>query len=441
MQIEYKKLPKTFGVYIFKDSKKQTLYIGKAINLNARVSSYFNKSILNPKTSVMVSKIAKIDYIIVENELEALLLEASLIKQFKPKYNIVLKDDKFYQYIKIYKQQISKKIILSTITTTRKKDKDGEYFGPYPKVNSIRIILKSLRKVFPYMNCSKAKYKRHAKSKHNCIYGQIGLCKSPCINTEMININNKNVENIAEYLKGNKDKLFIKLEKEMKKLSRKQAYEKAIVIRDQLKSYKYLTQQIKDANEYTQNPNLKETSSKNSLSDLIKILSENGLKLSYKKLASFRIEIYDISNFQGNFAVGSMVVSIGGMQKNEEYKKFRIKTKITPDDFSMMKEILKRRFTNETLLHKMPNLIVVDGGKGQLSVALNTLDKLYINIPIIGLAKRNEEIVLKSNKRFKTLKLKKDQLGLQIIIKGRNEAHRFAINYYRMLHRKVLLGK
>lgn len=439
----YSKLPKTFGIYIFKDEKNKILYVGKAINLKSRVSSYFNKSILDPKTQALVSKIKKIDHIVVSNELEALVLEAEFIKRNKPPYNINLKDDKFYQYIKIYNRKIKKDkktLTVKLIGTTRKKAEDNaKYFGPYPKATSIYIILRSLRKTFPYMNCSQMKFSRHRKLLRPCIYGQIGLCPKPCVNDEYIKINNKNIDNIELYLSGKKDTLFKKLEKQMKKLAKEQKYEEASIIRDQINSYKYITQKIEDSDEYTKDPNTRENTATLNLEKLINALNKKGLNIKNKE--NFRIETYDISNFQGNFAVGSMVVSINGLQDNDEYRKFKINQKNTPDDFAMMQEMLERRFTNVKLKKKLPDLIVIDGGKGQLSSVLKIFNNLGIKIPIIGLAKREEEVVLYIKDKFEILALGANAPELQILIRGRNEAHRFAISYYRKLHRKALLEK
>lgn len=442
----FDELPKSFGVYIFKDSKNKILYVGKAINLKIRVSSYFNKSILEPKTAALVRKINRIDHIKVENELEALILEADLIKRYKPPYNISLKDDKFYSYINItsiIKEIVGETASLKTIKITRKKDNNKSlYFGPYPKTSSIHIILRSLRKIFPYMDCSNIKFSRQERLKRPCIYGQIGLCKAPCINKKMIITNNKNVDNISSYLSGKKKALFNKMNREMIQLANNEEFEKAAVIRDQIQSYQYLTQNIKDSTEYTANPNLMKTEAETGINELIDVLNTSGFLFDNNiSIDKFRIETYDISNFQGSFSVGSMVVLEGGIPVKSEYRKFKIKSKKTPDDFLMMSEILTRRFSSkDKAFKKLPDLIVIDGGKGQLSATTKILNDLNIDIPVIGLAKREEQIVIKKEEEFTTVSLPiKRSKALRVLIKGRDEAHRFAITYYRKLHLKSLI--
>ena len=487
----YKELPTVAGVYMFVDKNKKIIYVGKAINLKNRVGNYFvgkNSShlgeqkidthqisrdtnienshlqqeelhfqkiiSLDPKTRALVSKINEIYYIVVENEIEALLLEADLIKLYKPPYNINLKDDKFYKYIKIEKDRI---------ITSRKitKEKDAEYFGPYPAGQNITTILKFLRKVFPYRNCSNSKFSRYKKLEKPCLYGHIGLCPAPCTdNTKGNQINRKNIKNIKEYLRGNRTKLFKELEKEMKILAKQEKFEEATILRDQIFSYEYLTQSTHNVETYLKDPTLLKNERINGILDLIKILNTETNDIYYANenldsdrnqdlttfLSNFRIETYDISNFQGNHAVGSIVVTIGGFPHKDEYRRFKIRTKDTPDDFAMMKEVLNRRFDKKNIEKwGLPNLIVIDGGKGQLSSAMKILKDKNLDIPIIGLAKKYEEIVIPNfasetaKGNFRTMKLDKNSASLKIVIIGRDEAHRFAISYYRKLHRKNML--
>ena len=395
-----KNLPHSPGVYIFRNKSNRVIYVGKAVDLKARVSSYFAKNdLLDVKTKALVSKIIKIEHIVVNNEIEALLLESELIKRYKPPYNINLKDDKFYKYIVIEKNKLGDKIG----TSRTQKTLSVEYFGPYPESSSISIILKTLRKIFPYRDCSNAKYARYQKLEKPCLYGHIGICPAPCQSEKGVVTNNQNVKKIKEYLRGDRKRVFQNIFKEMKNASKSLDFEKAAYLRDQVSSYNYLTQEIRNIKDYIASPNL--------------------------------IETYDISNIHGKNAVGAMVVTTNGTMDKSEYRKFKIKTKDTPDDFEMMKEMLSRRFENNWAL---PNLIVIDGGKGQLSSALEVLNAKGINIPIIGLAKREEEIVLRKDRIFEVVKLQKSSPALTLLRKGRDEAHRFGISYYRKLHRKKL---
>ena len=420
-------IPDSPGVYIFRGDRKKVLYVGKAISLKNRVKSYFaNVDSLAPKTRALVGKVEDIDFIKVENELEALLLEADLIKRYRPPYNIDLKDDKFYKYIKID---------VHCITTTRKPKADkAQYFGPYPEGSSINMVLRTLRKIFPYRDCSTQKFNRYKRAHRPCLYGHIGLCPAPCQGDEQIDRNNENIKKIRDYLKGGRKELFNKLERQMKKYSKEHEFEKAAILRDQLEGYEYLTQNRRNIKEYLQTPSLVNDKDQQGMEELARLLN-----VDYH--AQFRIEFFDISNIQGKSAVGSMVVLVEGTPDKSEYRRFRIKTKKTPDDFSMMKEVLSRRFKKkDDDSWTSPDLIVIDGGKGQLSAALEVLSFREVNIPTIGLAKREEEIVVHKNGKFEIIKLPKNSPALRILKHGRDESHRFAISYYRRLHRKKLLS-
>lgn len=462
LKSQYSSLPETPGVYIYRNDKNRVLYVGKAINLKNRVSSYFQKTeLLGSKTKALVDRIVKIEHIKVQNEIEALLLEADLIKRYRPPYNIELKDDKYYKYIVIEKKdRVGRKKFETetkpndpqpedawTISTSRKEEENttqNEYFGPFPDGGSVNIILKALRKVFPYRDCSNAKFTRYKKAGRPCLYGHIGVCPAPCQSTTAIQINNENIKKFKEYLNGDRKKLFQAIEREMKMLSKNHEFEKAAQLRDQLISYQYLTQEKRNIREYIETPTLIDDEGASSQKDLIDKLNEtNLLNLTITNPSTFRIEIFDISNFQGSNAVGSMTVLIGGISAKGEYRKFKIRSKDTPDDFAMMQEMLTRRFS-ETNIKKwgLPDLIVIDGGKGQLSSALEVLDSKGIKIPTIGLAKKFEEIVIqKPNGDFEIIDIPNNTKAIRLLQKGRDEAHRFGITYYRKLHRKSIFEK
>ncbi len=436
-------LPESPGVYIYRNEQNRVLYVGKAINLKNRVSSYFTQSdLLGTKTRALVQKIDNLEYIKVENEVEALLLEADLIKRYKPPYNIELKDDKFYKYIKVEYEALDGKKIYK-ITTSRKKEEENskaKYFGPYPDASSVGIIVKALRKIFPFRDCSQAKFTRYKKAKRPCLYGYIGVCPAPCQTDEAIETNNENIKKFVEYLQGDRKKLFQRLEVEMKEASKAQNFEKAAVIRDQLASYQYLTQPKRAIREYIEKPKLIDDEAESSVEELIQILNREGnFKLSNEDLPNFRIEIFDISNFQGKNPVGSMVVLTGGIPDKSQYRRFKIRSKDTPDDFSMMAEMLSRRFAKRKgEAWPEPNLIVIDGGKGQLSTAQEVFTKKDVQIPSIGLAKRLEEIVIAESKGYKMLLLPENNRAINLLKKGRDEAHRYGITYYRKLHRQAI---
>ncbi len=431
-----KDLPDTPGVYIFRNSSKKVIYVGKAINLKNRVSSYFhNSGILMAKTKAMVSKITSLEIIRVDNEIEALILEAELIKRYHPPYNISMKDDKFYKFITIITDSTGAK----RIGTSRKKgQKKTVYIGPYPESSSISIILKTLRKIFPYRDCAVTKFNRYKNIKRPCLYGHIGICPTPCVNTAQIETNNKNVDNIKDYLTGNRKMLFRSIKKEMEKASKEERFEDAAILRDQIQSYDYITQTTRNVKEYLEEPNIVMDSQITALEKLIEELEKNGISFDPYKIKEFRIETYDISNIQGKNAVGSMIVFTGGAPDKKEYRKFKIKMLDTPDDFSMMKEVLSRRF-DKKVGWKMPDLIIIDGGKGQLSSANEILLEQNIKIPAIGLAKREEEIIIQTDNRFFSILLEKRNEGLKLLQRARDEAHRFAISFYRKKHLENLI--
>jgi len=426
---EVKNLPSSPGVYVFKNSLNKTLYVGKALNLKSRVSSYFKlKSELLPKTYYMVSKIAKIDFIEVESEIEALLLESDLIKRFKPLYNVSLKDDKHYLYIEFFSEiRLNKKF--NSIRFSRKTDnKESKYLGPFPEGNLAKQTIRMFRKAFPYADCSKAKFNRHKNLKRPCLFKNLELCPAPCTKQNLFKENNNNIQNIFSVLNLKKGKFLSTLKKEMQNLSNNKEYEKAARIRDIISKIKYLTQSFRLANEYVLSPNLKRDIEVSGLKNLDKILTTN-----LSNVNNPRIEFVDVSNIAGKNATASLIVFIGANAKKDQYKRFKIKTKDTPDDFKMIGEVLTRRFKNNW---QLPNLLVIDGGKGQVSVAKKILENLNLSIPIIGLAKKREVIVTAD---FKEIKIPKDNPGLKILIRGRDEAHRFALNYHRNLRKRDLL--
>ena len=438
-------IPTTPGVYIYRDKRKKVLYVGKAINLYNRVKSYFAVyDVLSVKTQALVNKIETIETIQVQNELEALLLEADLIKRHRPPYNIALKDDKFYKYIKVETDTFAVNGVnkhIKKIVTTRKKTKDGVYFGPFPESNSILLITKTLRKVFPFRDCGKEKFTKYKKLNRPCLYGDIGICPAPCVNKEAVEINNTNIKKIGEYLTGKRSLLINQLKTEMQSLAKKQEYEKAAYIRDQLDKYDYLTQTKSEISEYVKNPDVLQDKAAEAVKNLTQMLTkELGIQFTDQDLATFRIETFDISNISGTNAVGAMSVTTGGVIDKREYRKFKIRLKSTPDDFFMLTEVITRRFNKVNKKKwKTPDLIVIDGGKGQLSTAIEVLSAKKIKIPVISLAKKLEEIYYfdTKDKDFKVIQKPKSDTGLNLLILGRNETHRFGITY----HRKLRLGE
>lgn len=411
-------MPEKAGVYVYLNKQNDVLYVGKANNLKSRVSSYFVKSaILGEKTKVLVSQVHKIRITIVESELEALLLEAFYIKKFRPKYNIRMSDDKSYVMIKITIKYSYPAVLL----TRRNNDPKSIYFGPYPNSGAVKLVLKTIRKVFPYQSVL-----NHPR--RICLYNHLGLCPCPPIfdSAHFKKEYNKNIRGIIRILNAQSSKIVKEFEKKRDNFSRHENYEEAQKLQKKINALKIITEPFHRPFEYDVNPNLRIDLRRHELTELSQILA-------VKKLQ--RIECYDISNTQGTHATGSMVVFVKGEKDATLYRRFKIKKDGSPNDFAMIKEVLERRFKRGGW--EKPDLIIVDGGKGQVSAAQSVLSVNKIKIPLIGLAKREETIVIKeSDNVFKEVLLPKNSKALHLIMRIRDEAHRFAITYHKKLRSK-----
>ncbi|MDP2671472.1 MAG: excinuclease ABC subunit UvrC [bacterium] len=401
------------GVYLFKDKKGKVLYVGKAANLKSRLNSYFRVG-LAPRQEILMREAKSLETIEVDSETEALILEANLIKKYYPDFNVQLKDDKDYLYLKIVKEAFPRVLL------ARKKGlvDAQEYFGPYPSARSLRVVLRSLRKVFPFRTSCKPGQGRA------CFFYHLGLCPGVCTNQISEKDYKKNISKLKLFFEGNKNKLVRELKKEMQTYSSKLEYEKAEETRRKIEAVNFVTRPRRRIDEYLEASSIKEIRQK----ELQELAQTLGMKTYLR-----RIECYDISNFQGSFPVGSMVVLTDGEVDRGQYRRFKIKGFSSPNDPGMMGEVIRRRLKNEWA---KPDLIIVDGGKTQLGAAKTEIENAGLAIPVIGLAKRNEEIHL-----FETtpLRLPKDSGALYLITRIRDEAHRFAISFYRKLSTKAAL--
>jgi excinuclease ABC subunit C len=427
-------LPESAGIYLFL-KKDAPIYVGKAINLKRRVSSYFDLK-LDPKTSRMIKEAEKFSFIQVESELSALLLEAKLIHRYLPKYNIVAKDDKHPLYIRITKEKYPRVITARKIA---QKEPNLAFYGPFPSSKNVYSVLRMIRRIFPYSD--------HTLGKRGCIYSHIGLC-NPCPNeiehstkytvqSELKSKYLKNIKTIKSILDGNIGKVKKNLEKEMDKFSKQQKYEEAGKARDQIKKLEYITQPQLPSEFYIQNPNLYEDARRKELGDLQKILDKQGLFIGKIK----RIECFDVAHLAGSNPTASMVTFINGEPEKSYYRHFKIRQTRSPDDYASLREVIKRRIKYlDADAWGKPDLIVVDGGKGQVSVFIRELKGL--SIPIIGIAKRFETLVIPKVKG-KLINLKEYKMpkgpALNLIQRIRNEAHRFAQKYHHQLISKSLI--
>lgn len=421
-------IPQSPGIYKFYSGNSRILYIGKAKNLKKRIRNYFAKNIKEERIKQMVKSVKIIEIIPVISEFEALLLEARLIKKYLPKYNVIWKDDKHYIYLKITKEKFPK------ILFARKDNGGGEYFGPFPSAFIVRELLKMLRKIFPF--CT-----QNRSSKRACFYSHIGLCR-PCPSEIAKNHGQKyydlykqyqdNIKDIRSILQGKITKVSKILYKKMLMASREADYETAAFFRDKRESLDYLLNQYTPIGKYIENPHYLEIIFKNEKNELLKYLHPY-----FPDLHSIKsIECYDISNLSGKSASGSMVTFINNKPEKSLYRRFKIRLFQKPNDFGMLQEIFRRRLSHNDW--KLPDIILIDGGKPQLQAVLKILNTFKIDIPVIGLAKLYEEIVIPQNKTFIKLKLPYKSGALHLLQRIRDEAHRFAHDYHTLIRLKQL---
>ncbi|MBI2314526.1 GIY-YIG nuclease family protein [Candidatus Daviesbacteria bacterium] len=429
-KIDKSKIPHKPGVYIHKDFSGNVLYVGKAIDLYHRVASYFSKSAGAP---IFASQIAKVETIVVESELEALILEANLIKKYLPPFNIRLTDDKDYLYIAITKEDYPK------VITARKKDLSTvkKSWGPFPSGRIVKDTLRSLRRVFPWCSNSmrtvyslqstaKSSSQKSVAGRRSCFYYHLKLCPGPCAGV----ISQKDylliINRFSKFMDGKVIQLLGDLTAQMTKASKKQMFEKASAFKKIIQGVSYLTQPNR-TRLYLENPNFLEEENKLALEKLQK-------DLGLKKLPE-RIEGYDISNIQGKEATGSMVVLTNGEIDKSQYRKFKIHLEGKPNDVGMHKEMMRRRLNHPEW--PLPDLIIIDGGRGQVGGADEQCTMNNVQLPIFGLAKRMEWLYPPEGE---IVKLPKNSLSLKLLRKLRDEAHRFAISYHRKLRGRILLS-
>ncbi len=545
---QIKLVPTQPGCYLYYDKEGTIIYVGKAKNLKRRVYSYFHKQHESPKTNILVSQIEKLEYFITDSEVEALILESHLIKQHKPKYNILLKDDKKYPYFLITDEDFPR------IQVVRKKNLNpdkGRFYGPYTDVGAMYATLDFLKRLFPLKQCKTPKF-----TNRPCLYYHIGKCLAPCQGKVTPEEYQKLIQQVELFLSGKQSELLKQIQTQMQKYAESEQFEKAAKMRDSYldlqktlerqkvvyentklnediiaviyedgilaivimmiregrlidkKDFTYFVDNV-DKTEYFEtffrdyytnlklefpdriiSKDLEEVGEKELYQDWLKILSGKKVTISYgkgkykelyelalknatnllenaklKKMAQIRddfnevgsylaeklqltnfpnrIECYDISHIQGTNTVASMVVFQNGLPKKTAYRKFKIKsTEGKPDDFLSMKEVLSRRLSRlgEPKWEK-PDLIIIDGGKGQLSSVMQIVEEMGIKvgeggIDFVSLAKREEEVFLPN--QTDSILLPRDSNALYLIQRIRDEAHRFAITFHRDLRSKKL---
>jgi len=413
-------LPKAPGVYAL-SSLKAILYIGKAANIKDRVKNHFAQT--NYKDNLFMQRVTKVGYIKTESDIDALLLESQLIKKQQPKYNVMWKDDKKYFFVAITKEQLPR-IFLTHQPVLPKRDLGktksrlgkAEYIGPFVEGKAIKRVLRLLRRVFPY----------YTAKKHGalfCQYCHLALCPGPTPDTK---IYKKNIRNLVSVLKGKKTSVLKQLEKEMKSAAKSQNFEKATALRDQFLSLERIISHAR-----LLSPEV-------SISLSWVIIEKELQKLFSTKKRITRIEAYDISNIQGKEATGSQVTFLKGVPHKEFYRKYKIHITGKPNDFAMMKELLERRLQHPEWPY--PQVMIIDGGKGQLSSAAAALKESgRKGILLSALAKKQNELFFPGKPKpvlLRDLPRPLENLFLHI----RDEAHRFAITYHRFLRSKSITG-
>jgi len=540
---QLKQLPTSPGVYLMKDGEGNILYVGKAANLYNRVRSYFGASDrLTPKLKRLVARVSDIDFFVATSEQEALILELNLIKRHRPRYNVSLKDDKTFPYLKIDPGENWPRVHI-----TRRLEQDGGYyFGPFANTKSLRQTLKLIKGIFPFRSCSRV---ITGSDPRPCLEYYIGRCLAPCIGAVSRQEYARVIREVILFLEGKQEKVVRELERQMKKASEALNFEKAALLRDQIQAVNRVIEgqriattvrgeqdviafaqaqdqayvqvffirnnkligresfvlqgtHYEDPQEimtsfikqfYGSSPYIPpllllqypvadtaviegwlqskrgakvriQTPRRGSKKQLVDTVAENarrGLEqLKIKELAApgemdeaiaeiqrelhldhppLRIEGYDISNIQGQAAVGSMVVFEKERPKPAHYRRFKIKTVAAANDYAMLQEVLRRRFKRSSDTSGtwaiLPDLVLIDGGKGQLSASREVMVELGVDsVPTASLAKENEEIFLPG--KTEPIILSRSSSGLKLLQRVRDEAHRFAITYHRKIHKR-----
>ncbi len=400
------RLPEASGIYIFRDRARAILYIGKARSLKKRVSSYFQESrILEPRLLSMRRKIRYIDFQTTPTQSQALILEAGLIKQYKPRYNIAYRDDKSYPYVKIEKNTAFPRVCVAREVPTR----HARYFGPYANAKLLRDALQALRAVFPFRSCARL-------PKKVCLYYHMRQCPGPCAGHCSRREYRGTLRHIMHFLSGGKEALLKDLYAQIHACVEKKDFESAALVRDKIKALESIY------NDFTPG-------------------GFSALEMLRQSLGLARIpriiECFDISCISGTAATGSMVQFIDGSSYKQGYRKFKIKTVKGMDDYAMMREVIARRYRrlrDEKM--RLPDIIMIDGGKGHRNAAVGVLRGLGIHASsrVIAIAKRFEEVYVQGKE--KPLRLGHDAPALQLLQKIRDEAHRFAKSYHAVLRNK-----
>ena len=426
-------LPKSPGVYFHKNKSGEIIYVGKAANLRNRVRQYFqNSRVRDAKTDALVAEITDVDWMVVDSELEALFLEAEMIRRYMPQYNILLRDDKSLVYIRIDFNSD-----YPTVTTTRRPLDDGaKYYGPYLSALSVRQALKILRRIFPFATQKPIGQKRASLDYH------LGL--DPGLEEQKTSLQKyrSDLKKLISIIEGKRLTIIKELEKDMNKAAKNHDFEKATILRNQVFSLKGLNRQVIFSDKEFQ-----DISKDHAIAELVSLLG--------MKKPPYRIEGFDISHMQGSDVVASMVVFTNGVSNKAQYRKFKTRLEQNNDFYNMQETISRRLSAKNIKAWGVPDLVLIDGGKGQLDAALKARDNQgQANIPMIGLAKRQEQIIVSKSKSnividekllldlggyktetidYSTINLPESSNLIKLLQRIRDESHRFAVSFHSVL--------
>ena len=421
--------PSSPGVYLMKDAQGRVIYVGKAKNLRNRAASYFNKTAAEDKRICdWIGEVADVDFLAADSEVDALLLEARLIKDIQPKHNQDLKDDKSFPYL-----QITTGDDFPRVNFTREPLERGvKLYGPFPRAKSLRGAIQVLQKIFKFRTCSLDIEEGDARWRwfRPCLLHSIDQCTAPCnlrIDKEAYR---KDIRRLRLFLDGKKDVVLAEMEAEMKEASKALQFEKAARLRDELKSL--------------QNINLRGDLDKHAQPEVFYVDPRKGLKGLQKVLhlesTPRTINCVDIAHLGGTETVGSLVTFIDGLPFKPGYRRYKIKSVKGIDDYASIREVVSRRIQGlQERDEPFPDIFMIDGGKGQLNAALGAFEALGVKPPaLISLAKQNEEIFVPG--QSDPIVLKRRSFALRLLQYARDEAHRFAQHYHHMLRKKRTLG-
>lgn len=424
-----KEIPPTPGIYLMRDAKASVIYIGKATNLRRRVGSYFSeRTAKDLKTDILVPKIRHIDYIACASEREALILEQKLIRREKPTFNSMWRDDKSFPFVALTKEDFPR-----IYFTRTRKNKKAFYYGPFPNSGEVKNLLRWAwrEKFFPLRPCKfefDAKHLPPFNKVRSCLYLHTGECTAPCVGKISPKKYHHIVRKARLFFEGKHGVLLKELERDMTRTSRELKYEEAARIRDRIQTLSRMREPV-TFKEITPENVLGKLKISRSLSTLMQTLNLPRPPL--------RIEAFDISHIQGVETVGSLVSFYQGIPDKASYRRFIIRSIMGVDDFMAMREVVGRRYKRVALEKgQWPDLVLIDGGKGQLSAALEALDSITAKPPPIAALAKEEELIFLPG-QAQPVRLPHDSPALHLIQRVRDEAHRFAVTFHRLRRKRA----